>query len=118
DLAEIDFCLEQGMVVDAAERLQSLEARFPGHAEIRSRRQRLEGAKQPSEERPALQEILSEDLESVIDVELGRALTNEMAESAPSGPHVETPMAGPPVDESALFSDEAEFFNFADELQT
>ena len=50
----------------------------------------------------------------------GRALTDEMtsaAESAPPATPVQGPPA-PPLDESSLFSDEQEFFNFAGELQT
>jgi tetratricopeptide (TPR) repeat protein len=119
ELLEIDFCLEQGMVVDASERLQSLERLFPGHPQLARRRTRLEGGA-GEDARPALRDILSEDFESVLDAELGRALTDEMArgaESAPPAPPVQGPPA-PPLDESSLFSDEQEFFNFAGELQT
>ena len=71
------------MVVDAAERLQSLESRYPGHEEISARRSRLEGARGSSHEGgPALEDLLSEDLESVLDAELERALTDEMAKSS------------------------------------
>jgi tetratricopeptide (TPR) repeat protein len=119
ELLEIDFCLEQGMVVDASERLQALERRFPGHAQLARRRMRLEGGA-AEDARPALRDILSEDFESVLDPELGRALTDEMARGAESAPPA-TPVQGPPappLDESSLFSDEQEFFNFAGELQT
>jgi hypothetical protein len=118
ELLEIDFCLEQGMVVDASERLQALERKFPGHPQIAKRRARLDGG--PGEDaRPALSDILSEDFESVLDAELGRALTDEMARSAEE-PAPPEPSAAAPVltDESALFSDEQEFFNFAGELQS
>ncbi len=119
ELLEIDFCLEQGMVVDASERLQALERLFPGHAQLVRRRMRLEGGA-AEDARPALRDILSEDFESVLDAELGRALTDEMASAAESAPPA-TPVQGPPappLDESSLFSDEQEFFNFAGELQT
>jgi tetratricopeptide (TPR) repeat protein len=119
ELLEIDFCLEQGMVVDASERLQALERLFPGHPQLSRRRVRLEGGA-VEDARPALRDILSEDFESVLDAELGRALTDEMARGAESPPPA-SPVAGPPVpplDESSLFSDEQEFFNFAGELQT
>ncbi|MGZ5430264.1 MAG: hypothetical protein ACXWEX_02595, partial [Thermoanaerobaculia bacterium] len=119
ELLEIDFCLEQGMVVDASERLQTLERLFPGHAQLVRRRMRLEGGA-AEDARPALRDILSEDFESVLDAELGRALTDEMASAAESAPPA-TPVQGPPappLDESSLFSDEQEFFNFAGELQT
>ena len=121
ELLEIDFCLEQGMVVDASERLQSLERKFPGHPQIAKRRARLDGG--PGEDaRPALSDILSEDFESVLDAELGRALTDQMARGAeePAPPEAPEAPAGAPVltDESALFSDEQEFFNFAGELQS
>ncbi|HSB64180.1 MAG TPA: hypothetical protein VLJ18_08435, partial [Thermoanaerobaculia bacterium] len=114
-----DFCLEQGMVVDASERLQTLERLFPGHPQLSRRRMRLEGGA-AEDARPALRDILSEDFESVLDAELGRALTDEMArgaESAAPAAPVQGPPA-PPLDESSLFSDEQEFFNFAGELQT
>jgi tetratricopeptide (TPR) repeat protein len=125
ELAQLDFCLDQGMVVDAAELLQTLEAKYPDDADVAVRRARLEGAKAPAAEepRPALQDILSEDLELVLDAELGRALTDEMARSGPI-PRVQVPQPpaatppGPAVDESGLFSDEQEFFNFAEELQS
>ena len=119
ELLEIDFCLEQGMVVDASERLQALERLFPGHTQLARRRLRLEGGA-ADDARPALRDILSEDFESVLDAELGRALTDEMARGAESAPPA-APVQGPPapaLDESSLFSDEQEFFNFAGELQT
>jgi tetratricopeptide (TPR) repeat protein len=80
---------------------------------------RLEGGA-ADDARPALRDILSEDFESVLDAELGRALTDEMTSAAESAPPA-TPVHGPPappLDESSLFSDEQEFFNFAGELQT
>ncbi len=121
ELAEVDFCLEQGMVVDAAERLQALEREHPGDPMLAERRQRLEGKSAPEEARPDLGALLTDDFESVLDAELGRALTDEMARgSAAAGAGPVTPM--PPasalnVDESGLFSDEQEFFNFAGDLQ-
>lgn len=121
ELLEIDFCLEQGMVVDASERLQTLERKFPGHPQIAKRRSRLEGGG-GEDARPALSDILSEDFESVLDAELGRALTDQMTKGAeePAPPETPEAPAGAPVltDESALFSDEQEFFNFAGELQS
>jgi tetratricopeptide (TPR) repeat protein len=120
ELLEIDFCLEQGMVVDASERLQALERKFPGHPQIARRRARLDGG--PGEDaRPALSDILSEDFESVLDAELGRALTDQMAKGAEEPAPLEAPEAPAGsllTDESALFSDEQEFFNFAGELQS
>lgn len=121
DLQELDFCLDQGMVVDAAERLQALEGRFPGDAELAARRHRLEGGRGAAEgSRAALHDILSDDLDSVLDAELGRALTEDMVRDAAPLPPAPAPAApgAPVLDESGLFSDEQEFFNFADELHT
>ena len=123
ELAELDFCLDQGMVVDAAERLQSLEARFPGDPDLATRRLRLEGGRGGAEApRTALQDILSDDLDSVLDAELGRALTEDMVRESPAAvvpaPPPAEAAAGPVLDDSGLFSDEQEFFNFADELHT
>ncbi|MBK9088496.1 MAG: hypothetical protein IPL90_05410 [Holophagales bacterium] len=121
ELSELDFCLDQGMVVDAAERLQSLEGRFPGDSELAARRLRLEGGRSGAEvPRTALHDILSDDLDSVLDAELGRALTEDMVRESPApGPPPQAMSAGAPgLDESGLFSDEQEFFNFADELHT
>ncbi len=121
ELSELDFCLDQGMVVDAAERLQSLEGRFPGDSELAARRLRLEGGRSGAEvPRTALHDILSDDLDSVLDAELGRALTEDMVRESPApGPPPQAMAAGAPgLDESGLFSDEQEFFNFADELHT
>ena len=109
------------MVVDAAERLQSLEGRFPGDSELAARRVRLEGGRSGAEvPRTALHDILSDDLDSVLDAELGRALTEDMVRESPApGPPPQAMSAGAPgLDESGLFSDEQEFFNFADELHT
>lgn len=124
-LGEIDFCLEQGMVVDAAERLHSLESRFPDHPAVRARRERLEGNRGTGDEvRPALEEIFTEDLDSVLDEQLGRALTVEMARSGgpvePAPRRPDLTRARPPAHaaESGLFSDEQEFFDFAEELQS
>lgn len=118
ELLEIDFCLEQGMVVDASERLQTLERQFPDHPQLVRRRARLDGGG-GEDSRPALRDILSEDFESVLDAELGRALSDEMARGAENAPAPAPPAPPtPPLDESALFSDEQEFFNFAGELQT
>jgi len=109
------------MVVDASERLQALERKFPGHPQIAKRRSRLDGGA-GEDARPALSDILSEDFESVLDAELGRALTDQMTKGAeePAPPETPEAPAGAPVltDESALFSDEQEFFNFAGELQS
>jgi pilus assembly protein FimV len=120
ELAEVDFCLDQGMVVDASEKLRALEARYPEDPRVSGRRQRLEEWSPVSEGRPALEEILTDDFESVLDAELGRALTDEMARGSAVPPPSEAetpPPAGVAVDESALFSDEQEFFNFAGDLQ-
>ena len=121
ELSELDFCLDQGMVVDAAERLQSLEGRFPGDPDLAARRVRLEGGRGGAEApRTALHDILSDDLDSVLDAELGRALTEDMERDspAPSQPSQAMAAGAPILDESGLFSDEQEFFNFADELHT
>jgi tetratricopeptide (TPR) repeat protein len=121
ELSELDFCLDQGMVVDAAERLQSLEGSFPGDPELAARRLRLEGGRGGAEApRTALHDILSDDLDSVLDASLGKALTEDMVRDSPGAPSPApvAPPGAPVFDESGLFSDEQEFFNFADELHT
>ncbi len=121
ELSELDFCLDQGMVVDAAERLQGLEGRFPGNPDLAVRRLRLEGGRGGTEaSRASLHDLLSDDLDSVLDAELGRSLTEDMVRESnqPSGPIPVVPEGAPALDESGLFSDEQEFFNFADELHT
>jgi tetratricopeptide (TPR) repeat protein len=121
ELSELDFCLDQGMVVDAAERLQGLEGRFPGNPDLAVRRVRLEGGRGGTEaSRASLHDLLSDDLDSVLDAELGRSLTEDMVRESnqPSGPIPVVPEGAPALDESGLFSDEQEFFNFADELHT
>ena len=122
EVSEVDFCLDQGMVVDASERLRALEARYPGDPSLAERRARLEAWSPVTDERPAPEEILTDDFESVLDAELGRALTDEMARGSAVSPpkppaEAKAPPGGVPVDESALFSDEQEFFNFAGDLQ-
>ncbi|MFI5180265.1 MAG: tetratricopeptide repeat protein [Thermoanaerobaculia bacterium] len=122
ELSEVDFCLDQGMVVDASERLRALEARHPGDPKLAERRASLAAWSPVAEGRPALEEILTDDFESVLDAELGRALTDEMARGSAVDPpksaaEPKAPPGGVSVDESALFSDEQEFFNFAGDLQ-
>jgi tetratricopeptide (TPR) repeat protein len=121
ELAEVDFCLEQGMVVDAAERLQALEREHPGDPLLAERRLRLEGKSATEEARPDLGALLTDDFESVLDAELGRALTDEMARGSAAAGTAHAPAEPAPpamnVDESGLFSDEQEFFNFAGDLQ-
>lgn len=121
ELSELDFCLDQGMVVDAAERLQSLEGRFPADPDLAARRLRLEGGRGGADaSRASLHDILSDDLDSVLDAELGKALTEDMVRDSPSAASTPPAIAAgsPSVDDSGLFSDEQEFFNFADELHT
>jgi tetratricopeptide (TPR) repeat protein len=82
---------------------------------------RLEGGRGGADApRTALHDILSDDLDSVLDAELGRALTEDMVRESPGVTTAPAPEAagGPVLDESGLFSDEQEFFNFADELHT
>jgi tetratricopeptide (TPR) repeat protein len=92
ELGEIDFYVEQELWEEATERLELLEARFPGDPELASRRANLESA------RPAPAAEQETDLLAGIREELDAIAT-------------------PAVDETNLFDEEDDFFDLAAELE-
>ncbi|HSN69516.1 MAG TPA: hypothetical protein VLV48_09740, partial [Thermoanaerobaculia bacterium] len=92
ELGEIDFYAEQELWEEATERLELLEARFPGNPELATRRANLEKA------RPAAAAQKEPDLLAGIREELDAIATS-------------------PADETSLFDEEDDFFDLAAELE-
>ena len=124
ELNEIDFYIEQELFDEARRKLESLEMRFPGDADLASRRQRVESAAGAAAARPP---VLSRD---EIESELLSAIPDEdddliMPAPAPEQPvlSVEPPPEPPAltaalVPEENLFADEDNFFDLAAELES
>ena len=123
ELGEIDFYIEQELFDEARRKLESLEARFPGDANLTSRRDRVERAASAAATRPP---VLSRD---EIESELLSAIPDEdedllMPAPAPEQPVVMEPPPEPPAitampaQEENLFADEENFFDLAAELES
>ena len=128
EIGEIDFYIEQELFDEARRKLDSLDARFPGNADLANRRERVESAANAaaaaasaSMPRPP---VLSRD---EIESELLSAIPDEDEELTftppPSLPPV-TPPADEPmiaaalIPEDNLFADEDNFFDLAAELES
>jgi pilus assembly protein FimV len=123
ELNEIDFYIEQELFDEARRKLETLEARFPGDADLASRRGRVENAVSAASVRPP---VLSRD---EIESELLSAIPDEdddliMPEAAPEQPMIIEPPPEPPAltaalaQEGNLFADEDNFFDLAAELES
>jgi tetratricopeptide (TPR) repeat protein len=125
ELNEIDFYIEQELLDEARRKLETLEARFPGDANLASRRSRVENAALTASARPP---VLSRD---EIESELLSAIPDEdddliMPAPAPEVPSLLSyePPPEPPaltaalVEEENLFADEDNFFDLAAELES
>ncbi|HYO77885.1 MAG TPA: tetratricopeptide repeat protein, partial [Thermoanaerobaculia bacterium] len=136
ELGEVDFYIEQELFDEARRKLDALSTRFPGNAELESRRERLEDAATaaaaaavvtaapPAAARPSLlsrDEIENELLSAIPDDDDDFALP-----MAPSAPVPAAAVAQPPapamtaslVQEENLFADEDNFFDLAAELES
>jgi tetratricopeptide (TPR) repeat protein len=122
ELNEIDFYIEQELFDEARRKLETLDARFPGNADLASRRDRIEtaaSAAAASAPRPAAlsrDEIESELLSAIPDED------DDLAIAPP--PPLPPPPAPEPVvtaalaQEENLFADEDNFFDLAAELES
>ena len=124
EIGEIDFYIEQELFDEARRKLESLESRFPGNADIATRRQRVESAAATAAAAMPRPPALSRD---EIESELLSAIPDEDEEltftSPPSPPPVAPPVEEPLItaalaQEDNLFADEDNFFDLAAELES
>jgi tetratricopeptide (TPR) repeat protein len=126
ELGEIDFYIEQELYDEARRKLAVLDGRFPGNADVATRRQRIEdgaaAAAAAAQRPPALSrdEIESELLSAIPDDD------DELLAPAPAPPPPPAAVAQTPpptlsaslVEEENLFADEDNFFDLAAELES
>ena len=128
-IGEIDFYIEQELFDEARRKLEALEWRFPGNADLATRRGNLEAAQAataaatpaPAPRPPVLSrdEIESELLSAIPD-------DDEEIAAPPPPPPPPPPVEAPPpplmtaalVQEENLFADEDNFFDLAAELES
>ena len=124
EIGEIDFYIEQELYDEARRKLDSLEARFPGNADLVTRRDRVEKAAAAAAAAMPRPPALSRD---EIESELLSAIPDEDDEltftAPPSPPAITQPEEEPLVtaalaQEENLFADEENFFDLAAELES
>jgi len=110
EIREVDFYIEQELFDEARRKVETLDSRFPGNADVASRRERLESAVSATTSRPA---ALSRD---EIESELLSAIPDEDDDlMMPAPPSAITAAL---VQEENLFADEDNFFDLAAELES
>ena len=128
EIGEIDFYIEQELFDEARRKLDTLEARFPGNADLVTRRERVERAASAASAAAAAAmprpPVLSRD---EIESELLSAIPDEeedvMFTPPPTPPPVKVPVEEPLLtaalaQEENLFADEDNFFDLAAELES
>lgn len=128
EIGEIDFYIEQELFDEARRKLDNLDARFPGNADLSTRRERVESAATAAAAAAAAvaprPPVLSRD---EIESELLSAIPDEeddvMFTPPPTPPPVILPtpepmMSAALVEEDNLFADEDNFFDLAAELES
>jgi tetratricopeptide (TPR) repeat protein len=123
EIGEVDFYIEQELFDEARGKLETLEARFPGDANLATRRANLERAQAAAAPAPPRPPVLSRD---EIESELLFAIPDDDEDIAPPPPPPPPPAAVEPppmmtaslVQEENLFADEDNFFDLAAELES
>ncbi|HEX6098583.1 MAG TPA: tetratricopeptide repeat protein [Thermoanaerobaculia bacterium] len=140
ELGEIDFYIEQELFDEARRKLDNLDARFPGNADLATRRERVESAATAAAAaaaaaapRPPLlsrDEIESELLSAIPDEDDDVMFTppptpppvmlppDEPLVESMAEPLVEPILSAALVEEENLFADEENFFDLAAELES
>ncbi|HEY0160944.1 MAG TPA: tetratricopeptide repeat protein [Thermoanaerobaculia bacterium] len=127
ELGEVDFYIEQELFDEARRKLDALGDRFPGHAEVETRRERLENAATAAAAaavaaRPPVlsrDEIETELLSAIPDDDDDFSIPEAAPAPAPAPVVSETPtMTASLVQEENLFADEDNFFDLAAELES
>jgi pilus assembly protein FimV len=137
EIGEVDFYIEQELFEEARRKLSTLEARFPGNADLATRRAKLDRAAAsasqplPTATRPAVlsrDEIESELLSAIPDdddeiIAPAAVAAPPPPAAAPAPPSSAAPEPAPSisaslVQEENLFADEDNFFDLAAELES
>jgi tetratricopeptide (TPR) repeat protein len=128
EIGEIDFYIEQELFDEARRKVETLTARFPGNADLESRRARIETAAAAAAANAPRPPVLSRD---EIETELLSAIPDDEDDFAIPGPAPAAAAPPPPlqpspepllsaalVQEENLFADEDNFFDLAAELES
>ena len=127
EIGEVDFYIEQELYDEARRKLETLGARFPGNADLETRRARIDAAVEAAAAAAPRPSLLSRD---EIESELLSAIPDEDDDiaipAAAPPPPAPAPAAAAPapliaasvVEEENLFADEDNFFDLAAELES
>jgi pilus assembly protein FimV len=127
EIGEIDFYIEQELFDEARRKVETLSARYPGNADLESRRARIESAAAAAAANAPRPPVLSRD---EIETELLSAIPDDEDDFAiPTAPAAAAPAPAPEsapeplvsaalVQEENLFADEDNFFDLAAELES
>lgn len=126
EIGEVDFYIEQELYEEARRKLETLSARFPGNADLETRRARIDAAVEAAAAAAPRPPLLSRD---EIESELLSAIPDEdddLSIPAPALPPPPPAAAAAPapiitaslVEEENLFADEDNFFDLAAELES
>ena len=124
EIGEVDFYIEQELYEEARRKLETLSGRFPGNADLETRRARIDAATEAAAAAAPRPSILSRD---EIESELLSAIPDEDDDIAipalapPPPPPAAAPapvIAASLVEEENLFADEDNFFDLAAELES
>ena len=127
EIGEIDFYIEQELYDEARRKLDSLEARFPGNADLVTRRDRVEkaaaaaaaaAAAMPRPPALSRDEIESELLSAIPDEDDELTFTAPPSPPAITQPEEEPLVTAALAQEENLFADEENFFDLAAELES
>jgi tetratricopeptide (TPR) repeat protein len=123
EIGEIDFYIEQELFDEARRKLEMLEDRFPGNADIAVRRERLTSVAStaPPAHRPSLlsrDEIESELLSAIPDEDDDLMMPTPPPPALVPAPPAEPVFAAVLAQEENLFADEDNFFDLAAELES
>jgi tetratricopeptide (TPR) repeat protein len=130
ELGEIDFYIEQELFDEARRKVDALLARFPGSADLATRRDRIIAAAAAATAAPA--EPIAAPAEPQRPATLSRdEIESELLSAIPDDDdddltiHTPAPVAAPPpaitanpMAEANLFADEDDFFDLAAELES
>lgn len=115
EIREVDFYIEQELFEEARRKLDTLDARFPGNADVAARRERLDSTIIAATSRPAAlsrDEIESELLSAIPDED------DDLLMPEPQLPAAAAAISAALVQEENLFADEDNFFDLAAELES
>lgn len=118
EVGEVDFYIAQELFDEARRKIEALQARYPGNADLQSRSDRVNAALSAAAAAPP-PAVLSRD---EIENELLSAIPDDDDDFAPppppAAPAPAAPLSAALVQEENLFADEDNFFDLAAELES